>query len=315
MSPHEPEQTPQSAGSSLWPAGFALAVLVLLVGVVVDWRVLVPLGLALAIVFGFLWASNARREIRGEAAPATEKPRPPHFPPESESNRYPRRVFLEGATLGIGGLIGAIVTLPALGFAILPSFTRHRRHQVDVGPLSAYPEGQWRLVTFLSDPAAGDVSRWTIFVRNDGLHKGSPAFTIISNHCAHLGCPVEPLGLVQENLTAQQPARVLGEPNAPNGGRFDATVVPIQSLSGFQCPCHGGNYDAEGNRRAGPPVRALDRFDFSIVNGHLLLDKPYSVGKVVGTGADAVIYKYAYRSPGQPVSGWEQWLYKLQPPR
>jgi Rieske Fe-S protein len=289
-------------------------VLVLLVGVVVDPTVLVPLGAGLAILFGLLWAGATRREPGAGAAPAPEKPRPAHFPPEGEQQRYPRRVFLEGATIGIGGLIGAMVTLPALGFAILPSFTRQKWHQVDIGPLADYPEGQWRQVTFMSDPAAGDVSRWTIFVRNDGLLDGKPAFTIISNHCAHLGCPVEPLGLVQRNLAVSQPAQVLGEASAPHHGRFDATIVPIQSLSGFQCPCHGGNYDSEGNRRAGPPVRALDRFDFSIIDGHLVLDKPYSVGKVVGTGANAVIYRYSYRSPGQHVDGWEQWFYKLQPP-
>jgi Rieske Fe-S protein len=304
---------PHAPGPSLWPAGFALAVLVLLVGIVVDWRLLTPIGLGLAIVFGLLWARSVRRQQSSPAPPAP-KPRPAHFPPEVEGDRYPRKVFLEGATVGIGGLIGAIVALPALGFAILPSFSRHKRHQVDIGPLTAYPEGQWQLVTFMADPAAGQVSRWTIFVRNDGLANGKPAFTIISNHCAHLGCPVEPLGLVQKSKTVSEPARVLGEPAAPNGGRFDASIVPIQSLSGFQCPCHGGNYDEEGNRRAGPPVRALDRFEFSIVNGHLVLDRPYSVGKVVGTGADAVIYRYSYRSPGQPVDGWEQWLYKLQPP-
>ena len=30
--------------------------------------------------------------------------------------------------------------------------------------------------------------------------------------------------------------------------------------AGFGCPCHGGAYDTEGNRTAGPPVRSLDRF-------------------------------------------------------
>ena len=34
--------------------------------------------------------------------------------------------------------------------------------------------------------------------------------------------------------------------------------------AGFGCPCHGGQYDTEGNRIAGPPVRALDRYNYSI---------------------------------------------------
>ena len=60
------------------------------------------------------------------------------------------------------------------------------------------------------------------------------------------------------------------------------TITPVASVSGFQCPCHGGAYDAEGNRVAGPPVRALDRYEFMIKNGNLVLGKRYSVGKVEG---------------------------------
>ena len=48
----------------------------------------------------------------------------------------------------------------------------------------------------------------------------------------------------------------------------DVPKIPVNP-SGFGCPCHGGQYDTEGNRTAGPPVRALDRYSFSIVNGHL----------------------------------------------
>ena len=45
----------------------------------------------------------------------------------------------------------------------------------------------------------------------------------------------------------------------------------MASVSGFGCPCHGGAYDSEGNRTAGPPVRALDRYEFSIKEGSLWL--------------------------------------------
>ena len=65
------------------------------------------------------------------------------------------------------------------------------------------------------------------------------------------------------------------------------TLIPTISIAGFGCPCHGGQYDTEGNRTAGPPVRALDRYSFSIRNGHLFLGKPFSVSHVDGTGAHA----------------------------
>jgi hypothetical protein len=84
--------------------------------------------------------------------------------------------------------------------------------------------------------------------------------------------------------------------------------------AGFGCPCHGGQYDTEGNRTAGPPVRALDRYDFEINNGRLTLLSTYSVSHVDGTGAQAKIHKYKLAGPGEHVDGWEQVLYPLNPP-
>ena len=95
--------------------------------------------------------------------------------------------------------------------------------------------------------------------------------------------------------------------------RGPITITPVASVSGFQCPCHGGAYDAEGNRVAGPPVRALDRYQFLIRNGHLVLGKRYSVGHVTGTGAQAKIYAYKRFDPGQHVDGIEQILWPLPP--
>ena len=95
----------------------------------------------------------------------------------------------------------------------------------------------------------------------------------------------------------------------------DVTLIPTVSIAGFGCPCHGGQYDTEGNRTAGPPVRALDRAEFSIVDGNLHLGTFYSVAKVEGQGARARIYKYGKMPPGVHVDGTEAWLYPLEVPR
>jgi hypothetical protein len=81
----------------------------------------------------------------------------------------------------------------------------------------------------------------------------------------------------------------------------------------FSCPCHGGAYDTEGNRIAGPPVRAMDRYKFSIIDGNLHLLEPYSVGKVDGKGGRAAIEAYGLQGPGEHVDGLEAWLYPIQP--
>ena len=92
------------------------------------------------------------------------------------------------------------------------------------------------------------------------------------------------------------------------------TLIPTISIAGFGCPCHGGQYDTEGNRTAGPPVRALDRYSFSIRQRPPFLGKPFSVSHVDGAGATAKIHKWTLSFPGEHVNGLESWLYPIQPP-
>ena len=61
-------------------------------------------------------------------------------------------------------------------------------------------------------------------------------------------------------------------------------------------------------------MRALDRYAFEIDHGRLILLSVYSVSHVVGTGAQAKIYKYKEAGPGEHIDGPEQWLYPIQPP-
>jgi menaquinol-cytochrome c reductase iron-sulfur subunit len=309
----DPRGQPQLPPPSLWPVGFAIGVVCLLVGLVVSW-VAAAVGGTLAVVFGFLWARevlSGRAEIPGPPLPESA-PRAPALPahegeaamPEPEpGERFPRSKFLEGATLGLGAVIGGIVTVPAVGFAVLPAFLKQHAHEVDLGPINDFPEGQFVVATFLREPSQGEISRRTAFVRNNGLLKGKPSFTCISNRCAHLGCPVQPGGPVFSDRSKTEKTKT-GE----------VTLIPSLPAAGFICPCHGGAYDQEGNRTAGPPVRGLDRYEFSIRNGRLILGNTYSVAKVSGTGASAKIKRYELAGPGQHIDGPEAWLYPLQAP-
>jgi len=302
---------PHVPGPSLWPVGFAVGVTVLLVGLIISWWV-TAIGALLAIVFAFLWVRDLTKGTALAEAPDVEAEAPAadegaaHAPVTSEE-RYPRSKFLEASTLGLGAVIGGIVTLPALGFMVGPAFLKQGVKDQDLGPISNFPEGKYVVSTFMSNPEQGEVSRRTAFVRYngpvnvavDGKQVTQPSFTIISNHCAHLGCPVQPNGPLD---------------NAGTKRFGDVTLIPTVSIAGFGCPCHGGQYDTEGNRIAGPPVRALDRYSFSIRNGHLWIGKPFSVSHVDGAGGTAQIHKWAYSFPGEHVNGIESWLYPIQPP-
>jgi menaquinol-cytochrome c reductase iron-sulfur subunit len=286
--PHLPSPT-------IWPFGFAAGVTLVLVGLIVSWPV-TAVGAVLSVIFGFLWIRQATQEVRGAPPPEAAAAPPAAVEEEAEVvERYPRSKFLEGATLGIGGLIGAIVTLPAIGFTVLPAFLKQGYDEVDLGPLENFPEGQWLVATFLFEKGGEDVHRRTAFVRNNGLANDVPSFTIISNRCVHLGCPVRPQGLTEEPK----------EVETDSGPVALAATAP----SGFGCPCHGGAYDTEGNRTAGPPVRALDRYRYAIKEGRLFLAEPYSVSDVDGQGAEAEVRAYDLADPGQHVDGVQQFFY------
>jgi menaquinol-cytochrome c reductase iron-sulfur subunit len=298
--PRGGDQQPQLPSPSIWPVGFAVGIVCLLVGLVISWWV-AALGAGLAIVFGFLWARDVA--TREPVAPAPEEITTDGAPEPSPGERFPRNKFLEGATLGLGALIGGIVTLPVLGFAILPGFLKQKAHKVDIGPLSDFEENQWKVVTFIRDPAQGEISRRTAFVRNNGLLNGVPDVTVLSNRCAHVGCPVQPGGPVFE----KQEKTI----KTDNG---DVLITPVLPAAGFICPCHGGTYDQEGVRIAGPPVRGLDRYEFEVIDGRLILGNLYSVVNVEGSGKTAKIEKVELHGPGQHADGPESWLYPLQPP-
>jgi Rieske Fe-S protein len=295
---------PELPGPSLWPVGFAIGVACLLVGLIVSWLV-AAVGAAIAVVFAFLWVrdlAGARGLDEAHAAEATEvtEAAPPAEAGVIEpGERFPRSVFLEASTLGLGGVIGGLLTVPVLGFAVAPMFEDTGHPDVDLGPLSNFEEGKFVVATFMENAKQGEVSRRTAYVRYNGLLEDQPSFTIISNRCAHLGCPVQPNG----PLFDDQKKKV-----------GDVDLIPTLPAGGFGCPCHGGQYDTEGNRTAGPPVRALDRYAYKIKNGRLLLSSTFSVGKVNGSGKDAKIVKYGLRGPGQHTNNWEKWLYPLQPP-
>jgi Rieske Fe-S protein len=305
------EQDPHVPPPSLWPVGFAVGIATLLVGLVVSPKLIAPIGAVITVIFAFLWVRDVMRErsvaveAEPELLPATEGEAVLAEPePEEEDDRFPRSKFLEGATLGLGAAIGGLVTVPALGFAVAPAFLKQHTHNVDLGPIGDFAEGQFMVATFLVDPAAGEVSRRTAYIRNNGALKDLPSFTILSNRCAHLGCPVQPNGPVFQDKEKIQKIQ----------DGLEVRLIPTLPAGGFGCPCHGGQYDTEGNRVAGPPVRALDRYEYSIRNGNLWLAKTYSVGKVKGTGANAQIAKYPLAGPGEHVDGIEKWLYPVDPP-
>ena len=286
----------ENTGATFLPVSFAIGVVVLLVGLVVNLQLIAPLGAAIALVAGLAWALGSGSKRR----PTT--PRPSASAEATGAERFPRSRMLERATLGIGGLVALGAVLPAVGAAVLPAILNQRRRAVDLGPVDDFPQGQFVVATFISDPAMGEISRRTAYVRNNGFLGKSPSFTIMSSRCTHVGCPTQPNGPV-----FGQQRRALKTANGEVG------LIPTDPAAGFGCPCHGSQFDTEGNRTAGPAPRALDRYQFSIRRGHLWLGDIYSVSRVQGAGANARIHSFKRLGDGEPATGPESLLYPSDP--
>jgi menaquinol-cytochrome c reductase iron-sulfur subunit len=192
--------------------------------------------------------------------------------PGSAQAAMTRQKMLTGATIAIGGLMSAIIAVPVTVAALAPAFKKVKSYHIDIGPTALYPEiakGQVQFydVTFESKPDdTSGLSRRLVFIRNDGNNK----FTAISNTCMHLGCPVQAFN------------------------------------TGFSCPCHGGQYDTQGRRIGGPPVRPLNRYETSVnEKGHLVLGQLYAM--------DDSLHRHQLKGPGQPVNGLLSYLYPDAP--
>ena len=173
-------------------------------------------------------------------------PGPSDVPAESQPGR---RTFLQRAwlwtTVGVGGIAAAALGVPVVGFFLGALRKKPEEEWVNLGPISKFPEGETRLVTFenpIRQPWDGRIAQTGAFVRYEGPDDNKePRFLILAVNCAHLGCPVS--WFAQSGL--------------------------------FMCPCHGGVYYASGERASGPPPRGLFQYVWEVRKGELYVRAPH----------------------------------------
>jgi menaquinol-cytochrome c reductase iron-sulfur subunit len=195
------------------------------------------------------------------------------MPGAFEGETVTRRRFMNVATQGAGLIAAASFTLPALGFAIGPLFSRVPFDWQTIGVPSDFPNDTYvtKVVTIV--PGIGEVGKSIAYVRaRDPAIDTEPEdqynqFVALSSRCMHLGCPVR---------------------FTPAAGRFI-------------CPCHGGVYNFRGIPTGGPPVRPLDRFYTRLKDGFVQLGPRYSV--------NLELRRFSPRDPGEPLDGIGQYLY------
>ncbi len=148
-----------------------------------------------------------------------------------------RRRVLEWGVWGILGTIGAAVSAIVTGAALAPVFVKREKPWIQVGPLGK----------LTNEPQRFDIQYdfrqgWLQEKRSDLVYayrdqKGDPV--ALSAVCTHLGCTV----------------------------RWDSKSKE------FQCPCHGGVYNARGEVVSGPPERPLAKLEVQVEGDNLLMKK------------------------------------------
>lgn len=140
-----------------------------------------------------------------------------------------RRSFLIKLSLWLSALPATLVAVPILSALLGPLLEKQTQKWRSVGTLNEFPVGTTKLVSFINAdplPWAGTTAKSAAWLRRES--EGS--FVAFSANCTHLGCPVrweEKAGL-------------------------------------FMCPCHGGVYYKNGDVAAGPPPKALVRYQVRI---------------------------------------------------
>jgi menaquinol-cytochrome c reductase iron-sulfur subunit len=197
------------------------------------------------------------------------------MPGAFEGETINRRRFMTAAVHGSGGIAAAAFTLPALGFALGPIFSREPFNWQPIGTPADFTQTTYVTKVITIVQGIGEAGDSIAYVRTrDPAIDTEPEdqynhWIALSSRCMHLGCPV----------------------------RF------VSAAARFICPCHGGVYDFRGLVAGGPPVRPLDRFYTRLnkATGLIEIGPRYSV--------NSELRRFSPRDPGQPLDGIGQYLY------
>jgi cytochrome b6-f complex iron-sulfur subunit len=195
----------------------------------------------------------------GELVPVADAAPPaPFVAPDAEEIGVYRRQFLNRSIVG-----GMLLGLSGFGAAVLAFLWPQTRggfgSKISVGKIADietaiqngngfayYPEGRMWITAYPS--SALEKARATY---SDAELAGMEAGVIaLYQKCVHLGCRV---------------------PSCPTS-------------QWFECGCHGSQYNAAGEKKAGPAPRGLDRFAMSVSGGSLTVDTGIIIqGPPIGT--------------------------------
>ena len=157
-----------------------------------------------------------------------------------ESHEYGlnRRSFVTGVVSILGGIIAAIIGLPAIGYLLSPSLRTQgsRDEWVPLGSVDDLELNVPRLFSFTRTQQIG----WERSAQSFGIYvvrKRDGSIDVFSNVCTHLSC----------------------------------RVTWKEDEKYYLCPCHDGHFALDGAILSGPQPRPLDEFEHRIEDGTLMI--------------------------------------------
>jgi len=148
-----------------------------------------------------------------------------------------RSDFVKGVVGILGGIMGVVIGIPAIGFVLAPALKISSADVwIPLGPLTDYPVGMPALFSFTRSKVNGwekSTNSYGVFV----YRKSETETVVLSNVCTHLSCRVNWNDANQE----------------------------------YVCPCHDATFDSDGQVISGPPPRPLDVYESKVEDGNLFI--------------------------------------------
>ena len=157
---------------------------------------------------------------------------------QEKDNKVQRRDFMKTAILGIGGIIGTAIGIPAVAYIIGPAQKTNEGGWIRLGAVSKVEMNTPTLFKTIIQNQTGWVSEEEE-VSAYVLTENGRDFTVMSNVCTQLGCRV----------------------------RW------IDNQDRFFCPCHNAAFARDGQVLDGPPPRPLDQFESKVEDGILYVKR------------------------------------------
>ena len=148
-----------------------------------------------------------------------------------------RQDFFKAAIVGIAGLIGASLGIPAIAYIISPAKKNAQaQNWIRLGAISKVEVNTPTLFKATVEQKTGWIvnqEELTVYV----ITENGRDYIALSNICTHLGCRV----------------------------RW------IAEKGQFFCPCHNGVFDKNGTVVSGPPPKPLERYETKIEENQLFI--------------------------------------------